>query len=375
MDLYEAEGKRLFFKHGLPTDNGIFYNSEEDLERVAYPCVIKAQYLSGKRGKAGGIRFADNIETARDEVKSVENILVNGKAPSAIYITSKEEILEEHYISVTLDRVSGQFLVIYSPDGGMDIEQVSEETPECVIKYPVGDAFQKDAFIALVKTLIDDGGKAESIGDIAEQLISLCYEEDALLAEINPLAFLKQGRFCALDAKVSLDDNALGRHEDRTLIPRLKMESEREKQAHENGLAYVELGMGGNIGVLAGGAGIGMATVDAISHYDLIPYDFLDLGGGVTREKMEKAVSLLLTSEEVEGILINVFGGVNNCLTMAEGLCDALGKYGGHKPIVVKSRGFNQEEGWALLDGKDIAQVRYGTTDDAVVKLKEIMGR
>lgn len=375
MDLYEAEGKRLFFRHGLPTDNGILYSSDKDLERISYPCVIKAQYLSGKRGKAGGIRFADNMEAAKDEIKSVEQILVNGKAPSAVYVTSKEEILEEHYISVTLDRASKQFLIIYSPDGGMDIEQVSEEKPERVLKYPVGDAFQKDAFISFVEALIADEDKAKSIGNIAEQLISFCYEEDALLAEINPLAFLKQGRFCALDAKVTLDDNALIRHDDRTLIPRLKMESEREKQAHENGLAYVELGMGGDIGVLAGGAGIGMATVDAISHYDLIPYDFLDLGGGVTREKMEKAVSLLLTSEEVEGILINVFGGVNNCLTMAEGLCDALGKYGSHKPIVVKSRGFNQEEGWALLDERNIAQVRYGTTDDAVIKLKEIMGR
>lgn len=373
MDLYEAEGKKLFLMHGLPADHGVLYQPGMDLTQIPYPCVVKAQYLSGKRGKAGGIQFADCPQTLTQQIEKVREVRVNGQTPAGIYITERADIMQEHYISATLDRASKQFLVVYSPDGGMDIEAVSEEQPERVIKFPVGDRFDRHTFVQRVHSLGVNETQSEELGSIAEKLVDFCWEEDATLAEINPLAYLKDGTFAALDAKVTLDDNACYRHPDCRFIPRTKEESEHELTARENGLAYVELGMGGNIGVLAGGAGIGMATVDAISYYGLVPYDFLDLGGGVTSGKMAAAVKLLLSVNEVKAILINVFGGVNNCKTMAEGLCAALEETGVHKPIVVKSRGFNQEEGWALMEAKSIPVVRYGTTDDAVKKLMNIM--
>lgn len=367
MDFYEVEGKRQFERFDIPTDHGVLYTEEIDLNEVKLPCAIKAQVLSGKRGKNGGIRFADTVEELKAAVEAICQMEINGKPVEGIYLTDKVKIKEEHYLSFTLDRQAKCMLMLYTPYGGMDIEELAETSPEKLLRLSVGQNFTAaDAEKALSVFELSDEDRA-TISEIAGKLFKMFVELDASTVEINPLAKLADGTFTAADAKLVLDDNALYRQGDYTLIPRKLTETDRMREARESGLAYVELDQGGNLGVIAGGAGIGMTTVDTISFYGGKAFNFLDLGGGVTREKTCAALCLLLNNPQVEGILVNVFGGINNCKTIAEGVEDALQKCPQSKAeVVVKSRGFSQEEGWQVYDRLGLGQVRYGTTDDAV---------
>lgn len=367
MDFYEVEGKRQFERFNIPTDHGVLYSKDVDLSTIKLPCAIKAQVLSGKRGKAGGIRFADTLEELKQAVDAISQMEINGKPVEGIYLTDKAKIKDEHYLSFTLDRQAKCILMLYTPFGGMDIEELAENSPEKLLRISVGQQFSAlDVEEALRVFELTDADR-ETISQIAEKLYKMFVELDASTVEINPLAKLADGSFTAADAKLAIDDNALYRQGDYTLIPRKLTETERMRQARESGLAYVELDQGGNLGVIAGGAGIGMTTVDTISFYGGKAFNFLDLGGGVTREKTCSALCLLLNNPQVEGVLVNVFGGINNCKTIAEGVEDALQKCPQSRAeVVVKSRGFSQEDGWQIFDRLGLGQVRYGTTDDAV---------
>lgn len=367
MDFYEVEGKRLFERFDIPTDHGVLFREDTDLGAIPLPCAVKAQVLSGKRGKAGGIRFADTLEQLKDAVEAISRMTINGKLVEGIYLTDKIAIREEHYLGFTLDRRTKCILMLYTPCGGMDIEELAANSPEKLLRMSMGLCFDPAAVERALAYFGLPKADQKAIRQIADRLFQMFLALDATTVEINPLAKLADGSFTAADAKLVIDDNALYRQGDYTLIPRQRTESGRARQAREAGLAYVELDKDGDLGVIAGGAGIGMTTVDTISYYGGKAFNFLDLGGGVTREKTCAALTLLLNNPQVNGILVNVFGGINNCKTIAEGVEDALRACPDAKAeVVVKSRGFSQEEGWQIYDRLGLGQVRYGTTDDAV---------
>ena len=365
MDFYEVEGKRILAEAGIPTDAGRLLDKDTDFSALSYPCVLKAQVLSGKRGKAGGIRIARSPEEAARQYGEIAAMTINGRAVSGVLAVPAAGIAAEHYIGLTIDRRQRSVVLLYSPCGGMDIEEVAEHQPDQLLALPVGECFDAGGFLRALERFPLAAEDRQILAETGEKLFQAFVRLDATTLEINPYARLKGGGFAALDAKLVLDDNALYRQGDYTLLPRAGAEGPGEEAARY-GLSFVELDPAGGIGLIAGGAGIGMATVDAIRYYGGSPYNFMDLGGGVTEEKMYHAVRLLLRDEKADSILINVFGGINNCRIMAEGTCRALREFPADKPVVVKSRGFSQEEGWALYDQLGLSQVRYGTTDDAV---------
>ncbi len=367
MDLYEIEGKAQFKRFGIPTDDGILYQPGDDTASYPFPCVVKGQILSGKRGKAGAVQFAENPEQLRSEAEKIMSIRINGKAMAGIMVSKKLAITEEYYLGLTLDTKNRKLVLLFTPYGGMDIEELAASSPEKLLRMDCTHGLDQ----ALLENALNDfpleDNIRKQISDIAAKLTKACFALDATTIEINPLARLADGALVAADAKIVLDDNALCRQGDYTLLPRLEKEmSPAEREAAAADLTYIELDGSGNIGVIAGGAGIGMATVDTICFYGGKAYNFLDLGGGVTDEKTYHALHLLLNNPNIEMILINIFGGINNCAVMAEGIKRAWQESGIKKRIVVKSRGFNQEDGWAIYRELGFEQVKYGTTDEAV---------
>lgn len=374
MDFYEVEAKRLMGQYGIPVDKGILLSQQTSPVVIEFPCVVKAQFLSGKRGKAGGIKFAKDADEFKTCVEQVRGVEINGKHPADILVVPKLEIEQEHYLGIVLDRGQKSVVVIYTPFGGMDIETLAAQQPDKLSYLPVEEELTWQVWKKETEKFALPDAHTQAIYEIAKNLLAMFYALDATTLEINPLVYTKNKQFVAADAKLVIDDNALFRQTGLTMIPREKA-SQSNEIAQSAGFSFVELGQGGDIGVMAGGAGIGMATIDAIKYYGETAYNFLDLGG-TTREKTYAAMDLLLHTPQVKGIIANVFGGVNNCLTMAEGIRDAIQKAraeGLDKPCVVKSRGFNQEEGWQIYEQLGLQQVKYGTTDDAVKKLIRIM--
>lgn len=372
MDLYEIEGKALLRSFGIPTDRGMLYDRQADLQSYPYPCVVKGQILSGKRGKAGAVRFADTPEELREAAEAIMNIHINGKAMEGIMVSEKLSICGEFYLGLTLDTRSRSLLMLFSPSGGMDIEEVASSMPEKLLRIDCSNGFDRELFVSRAECFSLDEKLLDQLSDIAAKLTEACFALDATTIEINPLALLSDGTLMAIDSKLVIDDNALYRQKPELILPRRKSEKTlAQKEAEDAGLIYVELDKSGSIGLIAGGAGIGMATVDTISHYGGKAYNFLDLGGGVTAEKMYHAMHLLLNNPDIKSILVNVFGGINNCAVMAEGIKQAYTDYGKFKRVVIKSRGFNQEEGWSIYEKLGFRQVKYGTTDEAVQLLLE----
>lgn len=367
MDLYEIEGKAQFKRFGIPTDDGILYRPGDDTTGYPFPCVVKGQILSGKRGKAGAVQFAENPEQLHSEAEKIMSIRINGKAMAGIMVSKKLAITEEYYLGLTLDTKSRKLVLLFTPYGGMDIEELAASSPEKLLRMDCTHGLDQALFENALNDFPLEDNIRKQISDIAAKLTKACFALDATTIEINPLARLADGALVAADAKIVLDDNALCRQGDYTLLPRLEKEmSPAEREAAAADLTYIELDGSGNIGVIAGGAGIGMATVDTICFYGGKAYNFLDLGGGVTDEKTYHALHLLLNNPNIEMILINIFGGINNCAVMAEGIKRAWQESGIKKRIVVKSRGFNQEDGWAIYRELGFEQVKYGTTDEAV---------
>lgn len=367
MDLYEIEGKVQFRHFDIPTDDGFLYNPEDDLSQYPFPCVVKGQILSGKRGKAGAVQFAQNPQQLRSVAEKIMAIQINGKSMAGIMVSKKFSIQEEYYLGLTLDTKDKCMLMLFTPYGGMDIEQLAATSPEKLLRFDCTDGFEREHFLNALDVFPMAEDIRTQVADIAEKLTRACFALDATTIEINPLALLEDRSLIAVDAKIVLDDNALYRQKDYQILPRIqKQPTAAEQEAAVAGLTYVELDSSGDIGLIAGGAGIGMATVDTIAFYGGKAHNFLDLGGGVTAEKTYHAMHLLLNNPKVHKILVNVFGGINNCAVMAQGIQKAWVESGSHKRVVVKSRGFNQEEGWAIYQELGFGQVRYGTTDEAV---------
>ncbi len=379
MKCFEYEGKKTFKKFGIPVPQSKLVDNQE--EAVDYfndlkkSCVIKAQVLSGKRGKAGGIQFADNISELKSNFNKVKNMKIYGENVSSVLLEEKISIENEFYMGITIDPVEKAPVLIFSLEGGMNIEDIAEKYPEKIIKTVIDENMHLYNYCDILSSLNLSNKLIMNISKIADKLVSLFFSVDATTVEINPLVVTDKKDVLAADSKLVIDDSALFRQKDLDLKVKDVLKSDLEKQAEKYKLNYVLLDKSGNIGSIAGGAGLAMATMDTIRYCGGKPANFLDIGGGVSENNMAEALNIVASQKNVEGILVNVFGGINNCEYMAKGIKRAIKEYQIKQKIVVKMRGHFQEEGWKILSDLNIPTVKYDTTKKAVKvllnKLKE----
>jgi succinyl-CoA synthetase beta subunit len=354
MDLLEYQGKQLFARHGLKVSAGEVVDNVQDAvaaaDRVGYPVVVKAQVLIGGRGKAGGVKLAANAQEAREHAGDILGMDIRGHIVRKLWIEHASDIASEYYASVLLDRSAKQPLVMFSTEGGVDIEEVAEKTPEKLIRHHV-DALAGLSREEAVQIATDGKADQDVVEGVADALVAL-YEvwlgEDATLAEINPLIVTPQREVRALDAKVSLDGNALYRHPDSQGLSDSENEDPIERRAKEQGVQYVALD--GDIGILGNGAGLVMSTLDVVAGAGGSPANFLDAGGGSDAEKIKQAVALILANEAVKAVLFNIFGGITRCDEVARGLIAAFADIKPSVPFVVRLDGTNDVEGRRLLE-------------------------
>jgi succinyl-CoA synthetase beta subunit len=366
MDLLEYQGKQLFARHGLKVSPGEAVSTPEEAVRAAgaigYPVVLKAQVLIGGRGKAGGVKLAANEEEAREHAASILGIDIRGHIVRTLWIEHASDIASEYYASVLLDRSAKQPLVIFSVEGGVEIEQVAEQAPQKLVRHHV-DAIaglSREEAVAIATAGGADGDVVQGVADALMALYEVWDQEDATLAEINPLIVTPEREVRALDAKVSLDGNALYRHPDNQLLSDRENEDEIERRASEQGLQYVKLD--GDIGVLGNGAGLVMSTLDVVAQAGGSPANFLDAGGGSDAEKIKQAVALILANDAVKAVLFNIFGGITRCDEVARGLIAAFREISPAVPFVVRLDGTNDVEGRRLLDEAALPNVHAART-------------
>jgi succinyl-CoA synthetase beta subunit len=374
MDLLEFEGKQLFARHGLKVSSGRAAKTVDDAvsaaNDVGYPVVVKAQVLIGGRGKAGGVKLAADESEAREHAQNILGMDIKGHVVRTLWIEHASDIASEYYASVLLDRSAKRPLVMFSVEGGVDSEQVAEDTPEKLIRHHV-DPLEGLSRDEAVKIAIDGGVDEDVVEGVADALVAL-YEvwtaEDATLAEINPLIVTPEREVKALDAKVSLDGNALYRHPENQDLSDTENEDPIERRAKEEGVQYVKLD--GDIGILGNGAGLVMSTLDVVAQAGGSPANFLDAGGGSDAEKIKQAVRLILANDAVKAVLFNIFGGITRGDEVARGLIAAFEEIKPSVPFVVRLDGTNDVEGRRLLDEARLPNVYPARTmDEAAEKV------
>jgi succinyl-CoA synthetase beta subunit len=380
MDLLEYQGKILFGKHGLKVSDGEAVTTVDDAlaaaDKVGYPVMVKSQVLIGGRGKAGGVKFAPDREAATEHANNILGLDIKGHITRTVWIEHASDIETEYYASVLLDRSAKQPLVIFSTEGGIDIEEVAEKTPEKLIKHHV------DSLVGLtkeeaVKIATDGGADADVIDGVADALVSLYtvwIEEDASLAEINPLIITPDREVKALDAKVTLDGNADFRHPDREGLGDTANADPIEVKAKEQGVVYIKLD--GNIGILGNGAGLVMSTLDVVAQHGGKPANFLDAGGGSDAAKVKQAVELILSNPDVKAVLFNIFGGITRCDEVANGLIAAFEDLKPSVPFVVRLDGTNDVQGREILEAAALPNVHPAKTmDEAAALVAELANK
>ncbi len=353
MDLFEYQGKLLFGSYGIPVSPGEAVQSVEDAvaaaDRLGYPVVVKAQVLTGGRGKAGGVKLANNSAEAREYATSILGLDIKGHIVGTVWMEKASDIAEEYYASFTLDRSAKAYLGMLSAQGGVEIEQVADENPDAIAKIQVDPVIglSEEACRDWVKRAAINPAATEGAVDILMKLYKVYVDADADLVEINPLILTPEGRVHALDAKVTLDDNALFRHPDYEQYDAIQHRDERELAAHKKGLQYV--GLDGSVGVIANGAGLAMSTIDIINQVGGTPANFLDIGGGANADVMAGALEVIVSDTNVRSIFINIFGGITKGDEVAKGILEALTRVTIEAPIVIRLDGTNADEGREIL--------------------------
>ena len=353
MDLYEYQGKQLLARQGIPVPSGEVADTPEEAraaaERIAGRVVVKAQVQIGGRGKAGGIKLADGPAEAEARAREILGLDIRGHVVRRLWIEAASDIAKEYYASVTFDRGEKAPLVMLSAVGGMDIEEVARTQPEALARLHVdpltGFMAHHGRWLAYHAGI--DAEAVRGTVDVLERLYRGFVDLDAMLMEINPLILTADGRVVALDAKVTLDNNALYRHPDLAEFRESVTEDPQERMAQERGVTYVKLD--GDIGILGNGAGLVMSTLDVVALAGGRPANFLDAGGGSRAEEVVTALEVLLSDPKVKVLLINIFGGIIRGDEVAEGLITALGELGTTLPVVVRLDGTNEEEGRAII--------------------------
>ena len=385
MNIHEHQAKKLLKEFGAPVPNGVYgfsvdeiLHKSKSLKTEKY--VLKAQIHAGGRGKAGGITIANSI----DELKQAANQLFGktlithqtgpkGKKVERLYVEEVSNINKEFYLSCLVDRNSSKIAFISSVQGGMDIEETAIKTPEKIITTKVN--FEKDISEIDCEKIIKVFNLEYDAKDQGIELIKCIYkmfrEKDASLVEINPLILTKENNIVCLDAKVILDDNAIFRHPDHLDLRDLKEEEPTEIEASKHGLSYIKLD--GNIGCMVNGAGLAMATMDIIKLYGQTPANFLDVGGGASKEKVSSALKIILSDKNVKGILINIFGGIMRCDILAAGVVDAANEIKINLPMVVRLAGTNVDKGNKILKDSKLKIIPASDLSDAAEKIVNII--
>ncbi|MFX1245478.1 MAG: ADP-forming succinate--CoA ligase subunit beta [Promethearchaeota archaeon] len=360
MRLFEYEAKEAFRQVGIPLPPSGLANTPEEAAKItadlACPVVIKAQILAGGRGKAGGIKFAKTVEEATSVATNLLKMTIHDHPVHRVLIEKQLDIQQEIYVGITIDRSRRRPVVICSAMGGVDIEQVAEEHPEQIARFWVKPLLGLRDFEArqVVKDAGFEGRLMLQIAGILLKLWKVFVKNDAELTEINPLAVTKEGALVAADARLNVDDNALFRY--KALAERVSAgiseQTELEQRAKKLGMTYVELD--GNIGIIGNGAGLVMATMDAVKYYGGAPANFLDVGGGATADRMRQALDIVLSHPDVEAIFINILGGITRCDEMARGIVEAQKSLPRQVPIVIRMIGTREREGAEILEAAQI---------------------
>ncbi len=353
MDLLEFQGKQFFAGFGIPVSDGRAVETVDDAvaaaDAVGYPVVVKAQVHVGGRGKAGGVKLANDADEVRTHAGNILGMDIKGHTVKIVWIEHASDIAQEYYASFTLDRAAKKHLGMLSAQGGVEIETVAVESPEALAKIwidPV-DGLTPEVAREWVLAAKLDPSATDGAVDILTKLYTAYVEGDADLVEINPLILTPDGRVHALDAKVTLDNNAAFRHE-WDAYEATQVRDEREQAAHEKGLQYV--GLEGSVGIIANGAGLAMSTLDVVNQAGGEAANFLDIGGGANAEVMAGALSVINDDPRVKAIFINIFGGITRGEEVANGIVEALGRVTIDAPIVIRLDGTNAAEGRAILE-------------------------
>jgi len=381
MNIHEHQAKKILKKYGAPVPEGVYGFSVAEIVDKAKNLntkkfVLKAQIHAGGRGKAGGIKILNNIDelkVASAELLGKKLITpqtgIDGKEVKRIYVEESSEISKEFYLSCIVDRATSKIAFISSDQGGMDIEEVAKNNPEKIITTRID--FQTEIkhedceeVIKIFKLNSDANNQAIKL---IKSIYKLFIENDASLIEINPLILTKDNKIICLDAKINFDDNALFRNQEILSLRDLTEEEEKEIEASKHNLSYIKLD--GNIGCMVNGAGLAMATMDIIKLYGEEPANFLDVGGGASKEKVSAAFKIILSDRNVKGILINIFGGIMRCDILAQGVVDAANEININVPLVVRLAGTKFEEGKKILDNSGLKIISASDLSDAAKKI------
>jgi succinyl-CoA synthetase beta subunit len=366
MDLLEYQGKQLFRKHGVPVPDGIYAatvpEAVDAADELGFPVVIKAQVQIGGRGKAGGIKVATDRAEAERHSEAILGMEIRGLTVHELYVEKASSIAEEYYAAIVFDRSAKKPMAMLSRMGGMDVEEVAERDPDAMRMLHVDPLIGFQQFHG--RRLAFEAGIAEDlirpVGAMLGKLYEVFVREDATLVEINPLLVTPEREVIALDAKVTIDGNALYRHPDVAELRDLSAEDPQERMAKERGLTYVKLD--GNVGILGNGAGLVMSTLDVVAQAGGRPANFLDAGGGSKAEAITSAVEVILSDEKVSAVLFNIFGGITRCDEVAKGLIEAFRQVEPEVPFVVRLDGTNDEDGRRLLAEADLPNVHTEAT-------------
>ena len=381
MNIHEHQAKELLKEFGAPVSKGVVIFSLSEIDKKikelkSNKFVLKAQIHAGGRGKAGGVKLVKDIDELKKEAKNLlgKKLVTpqtgpNGKEVKRLYIEEASEISNEYYLSCLIDRQTSKIAFISSKEGGMDIEEVASKNPEKIITTKV--ELSKEIKPTYIEKIIEPFELNKSQKTEAFNLIKSLYktltEKDANLIEINPLIVTKSGKIICLDAKINFDDNALFRRPEILKLRDLNEEDPKEIEASKHDLAYIKLD--GSIGCMVNGAGLAMATMDIIKLYGEAPANFLDVGGGASKEKVSAAFKLILSDKNVKGILINIFGGIMRCDVLAEGVVEAAKETKLNVPLVVRLAGTNYEEGKKILDASGLKILSALDLNDAAKKI------
>jgi succinyl-CoA synthetase beta subunit len=376
MKIHEYQAKEIFAAAGIPVPPGGVADNPGDAfkiaEEVNQPVMVKAQVHVGGRGKAGGVKYAENAEAARVLAQKIVGMDIKGLTVKKVLVTVAEEIISESYVGIILDRASQRPVIMVSAAGGVDIEEVAAKTPEKIHRLTVDPVIGLKAYQAreLSRKLYRDITQVRQASDILMKLYDVFWKVDASLVEINPLITTPGGSVVAIDAKINIDDNGLFRQKEIAAMRDLDAEEPAEVKAREADLSYVKLD--GNIGCMVNGAGLAMATMDLVKRYGGDPANFLDIGGSSSPKKVVTAMQVILSDPNVRAVLINIFGGITRCDDVANGIVEAFGEFKPTVPVVVRLTGTNEKEAQKILASYKLPTA--DTLDGVVKKAIELSG-
>ncbi|MDQ3424917.1 MAG: ADP-forming succinate--CoA ligase subunit beta [Actinomycetota bacterium] len=367
MDLYEYQGKQLFSRFGIPVSNGRYVTTPEEArtaaEDIGGAVVVKAQVLTGGRGKAGGIKLADDPADAEEKARAILGLDIRGHVVRKLWIESASEIAKEYYLSITFDRGTKQPLLMFTTQGGVDIEEVAETNPDALVRLHVDPLEGYQPYHArrlIYGASVEDPAEQKQIATILAKLYEAFVGADAMLCEINPLIVTPDGEVKALDSKFTVDDNALYKHPEIEEMRDIEAADPLESLAREKDVTYVKLD--GEVGILGNGAGLVMSTLDVIALAGGRAANFCDLGGGGDAEGVVDALEVITRDEQVKAIFFNIFGGITRCDEVARGILQAVEQMGLEQPIVVRLDGTNAEEGRRILGEAALANLHAEAT-------------